>query len=109
MPARHLFDLTWPEVAEVASSTLLAVPLGATEQHGPHLPIGTDMTIATALVDRFSEARLDVIAAPALHSGFSRTHAGLAGTLSIGHPPPTILLRDLGPSVEAFTRVLLGR
>src|SRR3546814_11355710 len=88
MPARHLVDLTWPEVAEVASSTLLAVPLGATEQHGPHLPIGTDTTIATALADRLSEARPDVIVAPAVAYASSGEHAGFARTISNGGPAP---------------------
>jgi len=61
------------------SGDLLVIPLGATEQHGPHLPLGTDTIIATALA-----ASLDAVVAPALPFGSSGEHAGFAGTLSIG-------------------------
>ena len=45
-----LADLAWPDVAErAAAGAMLAVPLGATEQHGPHLPLSTDTDIAVAL------------------------------------------------------------
>jgi creatinine amidohydrolase len=44
--------------AEVAETDrLLVFPLGATEQHGPHLPLGTDTTIAIALADRLAAVR----------------------------------------------------
>src|SRR3546814_12315720 len=102
MPARHLVDLTWPEVAAVASSTLLAVPLGATEQPGPHLPIGPDTTIATALATRLSAARPHATVAPAVASGSSAQPAGSAGTTSLGGPAPphavARLLRRPSPS-----------
>ena len=39
---------------------VLAVPLGSTEQHGPHLPLSTDTDVARALCDRLAEARVDV-------------------------------------------------
>src|SRR3546814_9414987 len=107
MPARHLVDLTWPEVAKVAASTLLAVPLGATEQHGPHLPIGTDTTIATALADRLSEARPDVIVAPSVAYGSSGEHAGFAGTISIGGPATSNVVVELVRSADAFRGVVL--
>jgi creatinine amidohydrolase len=40
--ARPLADLAWPDVAQVKSGVVLAVPVGATEQHGPPLPLSTD-------------------------------------------------------------------
>ncbi|NBH03898.1 creatininase family protein, partial [Amycolatopsis sp. SID8362] len=48
----RLADLTSPDVAaRAASGAILAVPVGATEQHGPHLPLATDTDIALALCD----------------------------------------------------------
>jgi len=60
---RHLADLTWPEVAELArGGAVLAVPVGATEQHGPHLPLSTDTDVACALADLLADRRVDVVA-----------------------------------------------
>ncbi|HWA64911.1 MAG TPA: mycofactocin biosynthesis peptidyl-dipeptidase MftE [Mycobacteriales bacterium] len=78
----RLADLTWPELD--ASRRLLVVPVGSTEQHGPHLPFGTDTEIAIALSDRLAARRVDAVVAPALPYGSSGEHAGFPGTLSIG-------------------------
>jgi creatinine amidohydrolase len=107
VPARHLADLPWPEVAEIAASTVLAVPVGATEQHGPHLPLGTDTVVAAALAERFADERADVLVAPALAFGSSGEHAGFAGTLSIGSPATATVLLELVRSADAFRGVVL--
>jgi mycofactocin precursor peptide peptidase len=83
-----------------ASGELLVVPLGATEQHGPHLPLGTDTIIANALA-----ASLDAVVAPALPYGSSGEHAGFAGTLSIGREALIAVLVELVRSTD-FPRVL---
>ena len=104
----RLADLSSPDVAEqAASGAILAVPLGATEQHGPHLPLSTDTDIATALCDRLAAERPDVLVAPALPYGSSGEHAGFAGTLSIGQAATELLLVELGRSAcETFRRLL---
>lgn len=79
-----LADATWPEAERRAAGAVLAVPVGSTEQHGPHLPLSTDTDIAVALVERLARRRRGVVAAPALAYGSSGEHAGFAGTLSIG-------------------------
>jgi mycofactocin precursor peptide peptidase len=104
-PAR-LDERRWPQVASVAASTLLAVPLGSTEQHGPHLPFGTDTIIATALADRLASARGDVVVAPALPYGSSGEHAGFDGTLSIGGPALELVAVELVRSADAFAGVV---
>ena len=107
MPAAvHLADLTWPEVAARASSSLLAVPVGATEQHGPHLPLGTDTTVAGQLCERLARARADVLVAPAVAYGSSGEHAAFPGTLSIGADATEALLIELGRSADAFAGVV---
>jgi len=107
MTSRRLADLTWAEVAEVAGATLLAVPLGATEQHGPHLPIGTDTLVATALAERLAERRDGVLVAPALAYGASGEHAAFPGTLSIGTEATTTVLVELVRGADAFRGVVL--
>jgi len=97
VPGRMALDeLTSDE----AIGDLLVVPLGATEQHGPHLPLGTDTIIATALA-----STLDAVIAPALPYGSSGEHGGFAGTLSIGREALVRVLVELVRS-STFPRVL---
>ena len=100
-------DLTWPR-AVASGERLLVVPVGATEQHGPHLPLSTDTDVACALAARLAARRPDVDVAPALAYGASGEHAGFAGTLSIGTAALRLLLVELGRSATAtWPRVLL--
>jgi len=103
---RQLADLNWPQV-EAGARTVLAVPLGATEQHGPHLPHSVDTDIAAALCAGLAAARPDVVVAPALPYGASGEHAGFPGTLSIGHEALAHVLVELARSAtDTFGRVL---
>jgi creatinine amidohydrolase len=86
---------------------LLVVPLGSTEQHGPHLPLTTDADIATAIAKGLAGVRDDVVIAPVLPFGASAEHAAFPGTLSIGESALEALLVELGRSASAtFARVL---
>ena len=107
MVAPLLADLVWPDAASRAAGSILAVPLGSTEQHGPHLPIGTDTAVAVALAGRLAAARADVVVAPALPYGSAGEHAGFAGTLSIGAAALELVIVELVRSADAFGRVLL--
>jgi creatinine amidohydrolase len=104
----RLADLAWPEVAErAAAGAILAVPVGSTEQHGPHLPVSTDTDIAVALCMALAAVRSDVVVAPEVAYGSSGEHAGFAGTLSIGQAATELLLVELGRSAfETFRHVL---
>jgi creatinine amidohydrolase len=100
-----LASLTWPAVDAAA---LLAVPVGSTEQHGPHLPLSTDTDVALALCERLAAARRGVLVAPAVAYGSSGEHAGFPGTLSIGQDALELLLVELVRSATlTFRRVLL--
>lgn len=107
-----LGSLTSPDVFDrvvdrVAGGAVLVVPLGATEQHGPHLPLATDTDIALALCERLADVR-DVVLAPAVPYGSSGEHAGFAGTLSIGQQAFELLVVELVRSAtDTFGRVLL--
>ena len=99
--------LTWPDVEARAASAILAVPLGSTEQHGPHLPLSTDTDIAVALANALSARIPDVVVAPAIPYGASGEHAAFAGTISIGHDALELLLIELVRSCDAFAGVVL--
>ncbi|MDQ6849212.1 MAG: mycofactocin biosynthesis peptidyl-dipeptidase MftE [Actinomycetota bacterium] len=103
-----LADLAWPDVLTRAEAdALLAIPLGSTEQHGPHLPLSTDSDIAVALCERLDAAHPDVLVAPAVSYGSSGEHAGFPGTLSIGQPAVELLVLELGRSAfDTFRHVL---
>ena len=103
-----LADLAWPDAAErAAAGAVLAVPLGATEQHGPHLPLSTDTDIAVVLCRRLASVRQDVLIAPAVAYGSSGEHDGFAGTLSIGQAAVEQLVLELGRSATKIFQHLL--
>jgi mycofactocin precursor peptide peptidase len=84
------------------------IPLGSTEQHGPHLPLDTDTRIATA-VAREAGARLqqDWLVAPAIAYGASGEHQSFAGTISIGTEALTMLLVEYGRSAACWAQRLV--
>ena len=103
-----LADATWPQVDATARRRLLAVPLGSTEQHGPHLPLDTDTRIADALARGLAGARPDVVVAPPLSYGASGEHAGFPGTLLVGHGVLADVMSEIVRSARnAFRGVVL--
>lgn len=94
--------------AEAADAPLLLVPLGAVEQHGPHLPLDTDARIASAVAAASASALADrgvpALVAPALSYGASGEHEGFAGTVSIGTEALTRVLVEYGRSASGWAR-----
>ena len=81
--SRSIYDLTAPDVAEqLARNGIVVIPFGSVEQHGPHLPAGTD-TMAADLVARELADRLDALVVPAGQYGVTPIHAGHPGTISL--------------------------
>lgn len=95
--ATALGDLTWPD-AEALADRILVVPLGSTEQHGPHLPLDTDTRIAQAVAARLADVRADCVVAPALPFGSSGEHQDFPGTISIGTDALATVLCEIGRS-----------
>jgi mycofactocin precursor peptide peptidase len=91
----------WTEVGRHSGpDAILLVPLGSTEQHGPHLPVTTDTDIAIALAERAAEQDDRLVVAPSVSYGSSGEHQGFAGTLSIGLEATELVLVELGRSAS---------
>ncbi|MDQ1484189.1 MAG: mycofactocin precursor peptide peptidase [Actinomycetota bacterium] len=92
---------------ELAGRPTLLIPVGSTEQHGPHLPLGMDTLIAQAVAHGAAEAMtktgVDVLVAPALAYGSSGEHQHFAGTVSIGSEALRHFLVELVRSAGSWT------
>ncbi|OGD19723.1 MAG: hypothetical protein A2Y69_06805 [Candidatus Aminicenantes bacterium RBG_13_59_9] len=76
-------EMSWTDVrAYLKTCDMVIIPLGSTEQHGPHLPLGTDYYEALEISKKISE-RTGVAVAPVLWAGYSEYHSGFPGTLSL--------------------------
>jgi creatinine amidohydrolase len=106
-------DLTSPELhALAARDPVVVLPLAAIEQHGPHLPLSTDLDIGLGLLDAAAEhvgESVSVLVLPPLAIGTSMEHEAFAGTLSLEPETALAQIRQLGAAVAAagFRRLLL--
>jgi creatinine amidohydrolase/Fe(II)-dependent formamide hydrolase-like protein len=103
-------ELTFQEVGtSLRASSILCLPMGSMEQHGPHLPLNTDTALAEVftrrIVERWGET-YDLWRLPSIPVGLSREHDWAAGTLSLSVGGMTALLRDLA---RELTRALPAR
>jgi creatinine amidohydrolase len=103
VPPRNWTEIHWPDVSGDAAARWIAVlPLAATEQHGPHLPLGTDVMIAEAYLARVRELLPESVPAtflPLQPVGISTEHVDYPGTLTL---PSEVALKTwmaLGESV----------
>jgi len=87
VPPRDWNAITWPEVsAEDAARWIAVLPLAATEQHGPHLPLETDVMIGEAYLERLAELlppTLPVTFLPVQRIGISTEHTDYPGTQTL--------------------------
>ncbi|MBA3709196.1 MAG: creatininase family protein [Planctomycetes bacterium] len=102
--------LSSPELGTLSKQTPVVLPIAAVEQHGPHLPVGTDTMIADELVaaaDRMCGGRLLVL--PTVAIGCSEHHKGFPGTLSLSHTTFAEVVLDLLGSVigSGFKRIVV--
>jgi len=108
--ATHLPPLaaaTWPQV-DRSRRRLLLLPLGSTEQHGPHLPLNTDTLIATRLAEQVHSQLPQAGLAPPMSYGASGEHQDFAGTLSIGTEALTAFLVEfVRHAAMTWTHVLV--
>jgi len=103
--------LSWPGLQQAAEQgAVVVVPLGATEQHGPHLPAGTDTLIASELALRAAQrASVPVVVGPVLNLGYSAHHRHLPGTVSLRADTLAGVVADVCRSVRShgFRRIFM--
>ncbi|MHB1133429.1 MAG: creatininase family protein [Chloroflexota bacterium] len=107
-----LAELTWPEVKELLATRQVdtaVIALGATEQHGHHLPLGTDALLAQALGEEVARRLGRALLAPPLVVGRSEHHLAFPGTITVRQETLAALLEDYVASLErhGFANVVL--
>ncbi len=104
-----LEEMTWPEIeAGLLQTQTVILPVGATEEHGPHLPTITDTIQAMEVARAVAEAR-QVFLAPPIHYGVCRSTRRFPGTITVSHDALRAYARDLLLSFyeSGFVRVLI--
>ena len=103
MTVRDWEQMTTTDFAGLDAERAVAVlPVAAVEQHGPHLPLGTDAMICEAVTDAalgLVDDGVEVLRLPIQRIGTSGEHAGFPGTLSIEPEPLAAAWSDIGRSV----------
>jgi creatinine amidohydrolase len=105
-------ELTRDDLRALAPDAVVLLPVGATEQHGPHLPVGTDHFAVEHIAReaaRSVAARLPIVVAPTLPFGSSHHHLAFGGTLSLGTETYYRVISDLVDSLltDGFRRVFV--
>jgi creatinine amidohydrolase len=106
MGAIQLDELTWPEVRREieAGRDTVVIAFGATEQHGPHLPLSTDALMGDHLA-RLLADRLDAFVAPTVRVGCPSHHLAFLGTLSLGEETFSAVVGDPRRRCRGCSRV----
>src|SRR4051812_9435761 len=105
MPAASpllLHEMTREQLKALAPVALAVIPIGATEQHGPHLPVGTDFLCAERIARAAAEqaqADIPVLVTPPLPFGSSHHHLPFGGTMSLPTELYYRVLMELGQSL----------
>ena len=91
----HLSELSWPKVeAAVSETATMLLPVGSTEQHGRHLPLGVDTQIPEAVAERVA-SRTPALVAPPIHYGVSPHHTFKPGTFTVSTETFQHYVRDV--------------
>jgi creatinine amidohydrolase len=101
MTSKTLYEeMTWPETQEaVAEGRVAILPTGSTEQHGPHLPLSTDVLCSYSVCKKVAETvPRDAVVFPPVWYGFNEHHADFPGTLWVDWQPFIAYLIEIGRS-----------
>lgn len=105
-------ELNRRQLGELLPEAVVVVPTGATEQHGPHLPVGTDTFVVEHVAREAAAAvadRVPLVVAPTLPYGSSHHHLPFGGTMSLTTETYFAVMRDLVASLieSGFRRVVI--
>ena len=110
----NLENMTYRELeVEVARDVPLLLPIGAIEQHGPHMPLGTDTFIHAEIVKRLGSSRRILLAPPIWFSAYSRPLSGggrtFVGTIGVSGRSMQAYFRDLAADLfrQGFRRLVV--
>jgi creatinine amidohydrolase len=110
MTALHLDRLTWAEIKDEIQNgrDTVVVPFGSTEQHGRHMPLGTDAVLGDEIGWGLAE-RLGAFLAPTVRFGCSEHHLAFNGTISIGAKTFGRIVADVVASLSGhgFRQIVL--
>ena len=114
-PRRFLPYLSWPEIAALPDrgNTVIVLPCGAIEQHGPHLPCSVDSVIASGVMGRALEKLPESVPAFAMAPityGKSEEHLHFPGTMTLTGTTLLATVTEIGESVyrAGFRKLLLA-
>ncbi|AHV96305.1 creatininase family protein [Paenibacillus sabinae] len=105
MPVTYLLThMTWPEVEEALKTVKIAIiPLGAHEQHGPHMAESCDSVLAEEMGKRLTEALHPLaLMTPVINMGVSPHHLHFPGTISLEPATLIAILRDMVSSLRNY-------
>ena len=106
--------LSWPEVKNISQDTRSTIiwPFGAVEQHGPHLPLGTDSIFVDEIICevlKLIPSEVPIKKLPTQYIGFSPEHKGFDGTISLSSNLITSMIKEVGVQLAdmGFKRLIL--
>ncbi len=113
-PQRFFPYLRWPQVRDLPDkdNTLIIQPIGAIEQHGPHLPLVVDATIATSIIGKALhqlDESIPAYALPTLYYGKSNEHSQFPGTIALSARTLSAVLMEMAENIYSagFRKLLL--
>jgi creatinine amidohydrolase len=112
MPDKYRYEeFTWPEVRDaVAENRVAVLPVGTVEQHGPHLPLVTDVLTATEMSRKAVERMpREAVLMPPVYYSFNEHHLDFPGTIAVEGPTIVNYVTDIGKSLahHGFRKILL--
>ena len=105
----YIPHMSWREVEQALTHTdMVVIPVGSNEQHGPHLPLGTDIFAALETCKLLAQ-RTDILVAPVVLAGVSEHHMGFPGTITLSPETLEAVIIDTASSLirHGFKKLMI--